>query len=59
MIQNSVSRKCYANLEERNRPPCAEAKDFMWEVTVQRGAAYVAGFRKHPGRIIAEAKTLR
>ena len=59
MMKKSVSRKCYVNLEERNISPSAEAKDFMWEVTMQCGAAYVAGFRKHPGRIIAEAKTLR
>lgn len=32
MINKSVSCKCYVNLEEGNISPCAEAKDFMWEV---------------------------
>lgn len=31
MVKNSMSCKCYTNLEEGSISPRAEAKGFMWE----------------------------
>ena len=59
MVKNSMVYKCYANSEEGDIAPYAEAKDFMWEAECGVGLHKWLGLEECPGRMVVKAKALR